>query len=245
MSRPESSAVPVLTFEKGTEILTQNQPAEYMYILMDGTVSLWRNGQRLRELKARNVFGAESIFNVSGTSPCSVRTETMCRVTRFTAGTMRERLLSVPRLAELLVSCLAIQLNDAWLQVGQSMAAREDELHFAGDIQTFGPGETIIQEGDSSTLIYRIISSDGGVEVVKGDTVLASLNDPGEFFGEMASLLKEPRTASVRSVGHTVLEVYPEEQLREILKDYPDLSLRILTSLVRRLAETSQSLSEH
>jgi CRP-like cAMP-binding protein len=237
-------SVPVVTFEKGEEILVQNRAAKYLYILMDGTVSLWRNGMRLRELRGRDVLGAEGIFNASGASPCTVRAETLCRATRFTANSMRERLLGVPRLAELVVSCLATQLNDAWLQLGHSLTSREQELHFAGDIQTFEPGQTIIREGDTNTLIYRIISSDAGVEVVKGDKVLASLSDPGEFFGEMASLLKEPRTASVRSVGHTVLEVYPEEQLREILKDYPDLSLRILTSLVRRLAETSQALSE-
>ncbi|HKK33633.1 MAG TPA: cyclic nucleotide-binding domain-containing protein [Desulfomicrobiaceae bacterium] len=236
--------VPVVTFQKGEEILVQNQVAEHLYILMDGTVSLWRNGKRLRELRARNVLGAEGIYNASGALPCTVRAETLCRATRFTANAMRERLLSVPRLAELLVSCLAVQLSNAWLQIDQSLVSREQELHFAGDIQTFEPGQTIIREGDTNTLIYRIISSDAGVEVIKGDTVLASLSDPGEFFGEMASLLKEPRTASVRSVGRTVLEVYPEEQLREILKDYPELSLRILTSLVRRLAETSQALSD-
>ena len=238
------TAVPVVTFQRGEEILVQNQVGEHLFILMDGTVSLWRNGQRLRELKARNVLGIEGMFNASGAYPCTVRAETLCRTTRFTADAMRERLLSVPRLAELVVSCLAVQLDSALQQLGQSMASREQELHFAGDIQTFKPGETIIREGDATTLIYRIISTDGGIEVLKGDKVLASLSDPGEFFGEMASLLKEPRTASVRSVGHTVLEVYPEEQLREILKDYPDLSLRILTSLVRRLAETSQALTE-
>lgn len=238
-----TAAVPVVTFQKGEEILVQNLVGGYLFVLMDGTVSLWRNGQRLRELKARNILGAECVFNASGVSPCTVRAETLCRTTRFTADAMRERLLSVPRLAEMVVSCLAVQLDSAWQQLGQSMISREQEPHFAGDIQIFGPGEVIIREGDATSLIYRIISTDGGVEVLKGDKVLALLSDPGEFFGEMASLLKEPRTASVRSAGHTVLEVYPEEQLREILKDYPDLALRILTSLVRRLAETSQALT--
>lgn len=101
-----------------------------------------------------------------------------------------------------------------------------------------------MQDGERSKEIYRIISTDKGLEVVKNGNQLAVIREPGEIFGEMACLLNEGRTAGIRSLGNSVLEVYSPEQLLAMLSDYPDFSLRLVTTLAQRLAKTSRELAE-
>jgi len=62
----------------------------------------------------------------------------------------------------------------------------------------YTPGDFIFRKGDVGTSMYFI--SKGTVEVVSEDgrNVFATLHE-GNFFGEIALLLKQPRTASIRA----------------------------------------------
>jgi len=232
----------IISFTRGQEILAEGATADYVFIILTGKVSLWREGQRLQEISAQDVIGLEGQYNRSGTYPYTAQAEAFCRVARYPVTTLSETLAHVPRLTELMLKSVAKQLDNCWLKMAQPQMDSED-TYFTGEVQTFSPGEWVINEGEDSTEFYRIISADKGLEVSKGDQVLAILKEPGEFFGEMASLLGEKRTASIKSLGMSVLEVYPAEQLIEILTDYPELSMRMIQTLVRRLAETTKALA--
>ncbi|MGA7923891.1 MAG: cyclic nucleotide-binding domain-containing protein [Thermoplasmata archaeon] len=65
-----------------------------------------------------------------------------------------------------------------------------------GDERMFRSGETIVKEGDKGPGLYLIRA--GGVEVRRSGDRIASLS-VGQFFGESALLVDEPRTADVRA----------------------------------------------
>lgn len=96
---------------------------------------------------------------------------------------------------------------------------------FKNEIYT--PGDYIIRQGEIGKEMYFI--SRGTVEVVSGDgkTVFATLRD-GAFFGEIALLFAERRTASVKALTYCDLFCLKKEDLQSVLKDYPDLEQDML-----------------
>lgn len=86
----------------------------------------------------------------------------------------------------------------------------------------YSAGDTIIQKGERGTEMY--IVSKGTVEVIKenGES-LAQLKE-GNFFGEIALLLSEPRVASVRAVTQCDLFVLSKQDFDKALHDHPDFA---------------------
>jgi NTE family protein len=103
-------------------------------------------------------------------------------------------------------------------------------------------GHAIFREGEEGDALYLIES--GQVQVVTGplddEKILAYLG-PGNFFGELALLLDEPRSATVRVVIDCEVWVLRKHDLQELLEDHPIITLQMSRELSRRLVETSRS----
>ena len=104
------------------------------------------------------------------------------------------------------------------------------------------PGQIVVSEGDLSTEMFVVIG--GELEVVKkaldGSTVRVALLGPGDWFGEMAILDVQPRSASVRALAPSLLLSMSADQLDRLLyrvapKDYSLLVMNIARELSRRL----------
>jgi CRP/FNR family transcriptional regulator len=84
----------------------------------------------------------------------------------------------------------------------------------------------------------------GRVEVRKGEKTLAELG-PGQFFGEMALLVEgAPRSADVVALEDTECLVLTRWDLRSLIQTHPDMALKMLGEMARRLSTTHQALSE-
>ncbi len=103
-------------------------------------------------------------------------------------------------------------------------------------------GQVIFSEGQEGDALYLIES--GQVQVVTGspgeEKILAYLG-PGNFFGELALLLNEPRSATVRVVIDAEVWVLRKGALQDLLEDHPIIALRMSRELSRRLVETSHT----
>ena len=107
------------------------------------------------------------------------------------------------------------------------------------DVVSFPPGTTVVEEGLLGETMFVVLS--GEAKVVKGKRRLGTVR-PGDFFGEVALLDGAPRSASV--VAETPLEairLYRRTLLR-VLEAEPQLALKILDSLVRRVRVLTRSL---
>jgi CRP-like cAMP-binding protein len=100
--------------------------------------------------------------------------------------------------------------------------------------RSFAAGERIMRRGMSGTGFYVILDGEAIVQV--GDDELNRLH-PGEFFGEISTLLGEPLTADViAQTPMRVLEI-PGPKLEAFLLSYPRVMYRILLTEARRLQE--------
>ncbi len=66
---------------------------------------------------------------------------------------------------------------------------------------------------------------------------------PGDFFGEMSLLDGGPRSATVRAETDVRLLVIVRRNFTGLLGEVPDLMLKILTTLSRRVRQLEQSLN--
>lgn len=84
---------------------------------------------------------------------------------------------------------------------------------------SFAAGDTVVDEGGPADAVYWIEA--GEVEVfrtaVDGSEVPLARLGAGRYFGELASLLRSGRTASVRAVSPTTLSVHTVESFRRRL----------------------------
>jgi CRP/FNR family cyclic AMP-dependent transcriptional regulator len=101
-------------------------------------------------------------------------------------------------------------------------------------------GEILIEEGGHGTELYFLKS--GGVEVLKGDTLITKEFEPGAVFGEMSVLLGCYSTATVKVILPSVF--YTAEKGAEFLKSNPQLSLYLATLLAMRLEAVTRYLAD-
>ncbi len=104
-------------------------------------------------------------------------------------------------------------------------------IAFFTSFRTYKPNSEIIREGDTDTSFFILIN--GEVQVVKGDSVIVNLGH-GEVFGEMAYLINEPRTTSVRSQGE-VLAMRLDPKLTDKLG--PEIREKIKDKFIAKLTD--------
>jgi len=113
------------------------------------------------------------------------------------------------------------------------------------DIETFEPGQIVIQEGTKGTSAFIVLS--GAVEVLKrtGDKeiVVATLGE-GQVFGEMGLIEDHPRSATVKAMTELRLQVISRDGFNELLQKKPAVLIPIIKSLFERLRQASDRLAE-
>lgn len=93
------------------------------------------------------------------------------------------------------------------------------------------PGERIVRRGERGDAMYFIAS--GAVEVQRDKDVIRL--GTGEFFGEMALILRRPRVADVVALSYCRLLMLPRDPFRNFLRTHPDLMQRVRRQAEERL----------
>jgi CRP-like cAMP-binding protein len=109
--------------------------------------------------------------------------------------------------------------------------------------RSFAAGEAILRDGQEGGRGFYLLLS-GAAEVRKGDIHLADFG-PGSYFGEMALLLEDtPRTANVTATADTTCLVITQWDLKALLVGHPEIGVKMMGELARRLRDTDAALSD-
>lgn len=109
-----------------------------------------------------------------------------------------------------------------------SVFSRYDEGGQKVDVEA---GTELLREGTTSGRLY--VLADGVLEVMRGDTQVALVSDPGAVFGEMSVLLDAPHTATVRAFMPST--VYAFDDAAAFLKSDPQIAFFVARLLAQRL----------
>lgn len=99
--------------------------------------------------------------------------------------------------------------------------------------------EIIAEEGSTSLGWYVLLS--GRVGVFKRDTKIAEFATRGMVFGELSSILHQPRTARLVALEPTTA-MHFDADLDQLVKEHPQVAKTMLVSLAQRLATTTDAL---
>ena len=127
-------------------------------------------------------------------------------------------------------------LEEVPLLRGASPEVLDRLADVSGEID-FSPGQPIVLQGQVGNGLYIIVA--GTARVVRGGTELARLG-PGDFFGELAVIDQNPRTASAYAEGATTCLTLASWDLLEVLERDPKLTLNLLRELVGRVRRADE-----
>jgi len=102
----------------------------------------------------------------------------------------------------------------------------------------------VVQEGEPGEALYIIL--EGSVKIssysADGREIVLSLLNKGSFFGEMALLDKQPRSANVTTMEDSRFAQVRRADLEPLLLKQPGIALKLLAEVVSRLRRTSRVL---
>jgi CRP/FNR family transcriptional regulator, cyclic AMP receptor protein len=106
----------------------------------------------------------------------------------------------------------------------------------------FPAGHVVARQGEIGTGFFIVAS--GEVRVVRDGKTLATLG-PGEFFGELSVLDRQPRIAQVVTTRPTRCLAIASWDLERVLLEHPALTLAILRELAGRLRDVTEQQHHH
>jgi len=111
--------------------------------------------------------------------------------------------------------------------------------------RSFPAGVRVFHEGDRSDACYLVRSGDLRVtrEHPDGRAIALATLGPGDLFGELAMLDGEARSASVDTLSDSELLALPAADFRRLLADHPEISVKLVAALTRRLRETNERVA--
>jgi CRP/FNR family transcriptional regulator len=132
--------------------------------------------------------------------------------------------------------------------VAMFSALAEDDLAQVADVavpRQFGGGEVVFREGDPSHACYVVRT--GRARAVREHTdgriiTLASFGR-GDIFGELAMFEDERRSATVEALEDTEAVAILGADMRRLLRVHPEIAIKLLSALGRRLRETNERLA--
>jgi CRP-like cAMP-binding protein len=107
-----------------------------------------------------------------------------------------------------------------------AIAGIADEFHWP-------EGRVIARQGEKGREFFVII--EGSADVTVDGTKVASLG-AGDFFGEMALVTEERRTATVTAVSPTRGLIIVDRAFARLLRDDPGIQAKILSAVAARAA---------
>jgi CRP/FNR family transcriptional regulator, cyclic AMP receptor protein len=111
--------------------------------------------------------------------------------------------------------------------------------------RSYRAGEVVFREGDASDTCYIVRTGNARAirEHSDGRSLTLAHFGPGDIFGELAMFDDERRSATVEAVADTEALAILGGDMRRLLRQHPEISVKLLAALGRRLRETNERLT--
>ena len=124
----------------------------------------------------------------------------------------------------------------------------EEELGYISEkmiSRHYEPGKFIFLEDSEGEQCFFVVQ--GSVKVTRlskdgREVILAMLNE-GEFFGEMALLDGESRSANVIALEQTEVLTLNRDDFLVVLHDYPQIAIQLLKEMAHRLRKSDRQIA--
>ncbi len=100
------------------------------------------------------------------------------------------------------------------------------------DSRTFFSGEIIFESGSEPDVLYVV--QEGEVQIIAGNRIIETLG-PGEIFGEMALVDKQPRSATAKAKTECKLVPIDENRFKFLVQQTPFFAVHVMRVMSKRI----------
>lgn len=121
-----------------------------------------------------------------------------------------------------------------------------EQLLRVSKLRFYDEGDIISTEGEQDNWVYILL--DGEVIISKRESKLATINNPGEVFGELTMIDNHPRSATISVENKAVclainINLVDDMQAKERYAFFPFFFLTLTNALSSRLRATDEELT--
>ena len=111
--------------------------------------------------------------------------------------------------------------------------------------RSFRAGDVVFREGDDSDTCYVVRSGRARAirEHIDGRQITLATFGPGDIFGELAMFDDERRSATVEAAEDLEVLGILGRDMRELLGRHPDIAVKLVVALGRRLRAANERLA--
>ena len=106
-------------------------------------------------------------------------------------------------------------------------------------------GTVVMVEGSIGDSLFTITS--GRVKIFMGDEdgreIILKILGPGDFFGEMSMIDRQPRSASVAALEPSTFKVLSHEAFEQCVERAPRIATMVMQALAKRLRDADRKIS--
>jgi CRP/FNR family transcriptional regulator len=109
----------------------------------------------------------------------------------------------------------------------------------------FEAGEVVFKQGDEGSTCYIVRSGRARAihEHPDGRSITLAHFAPGDIFGEMSMFDGERRSATVETTEGTEAIAILSGDMRRLVREHPDISVKLIAALGQRLRDTNERLA--
>jgi CRP/FNR family cyclic AMP-dependent transcriptional regulator len=112
--------------------------------------------------------------------------------------------------------------------------------------RVYGRNELIFSQGDAGDGLYVVEAGHVSIsrQNIEGDEVIITMQEPGEYFGELALFDQEPRSATATAVERATLLFLSRDAFRAFLEAHPRALFTCLEVVVQQLRRCTDLVDE-
>ncbi len=241
-------------FKENEYILKEGDVGQSMFIIGEGLVEINTHGAHnekiiLNRLKGGDFFGEYGLITQKPRSAnVQARTDVeVLEITRTDFDVIANQYPSIwlvleKHLKERLIKTIC-QKSSVFKHLNESDQVFLSELV---EEKKYQAGEAIFKEGDEGQAMYFIKSGKLSVSIQEGASrvEIAHLN-AGDFFGEMALISGQKRSATVRAQSEAELFVLEKENAKRLFKQNSQLTANFISAIKERNKDKAQTLEAY
>ena len=132
-------------------------------------------------------------------------------------------------------------------EIFESLTDEEAVVIAQATIEKTIPENTVfIEEETQADLAYLVVAGTGRVfrTTEDGEEITLSFVEPGDLIGEMSLIEDSTRSASIKSLQEMKVLTITKESFLKIIKEDPDIAIKILQSFSKRIRKADEKLEE-
>lgn len=109
------------------------------------------------------------------------------------------------------------------------------------EVWEYRAGQSVFREGELTYELFMLM--EGAVDIIVGEDKVASIDSSfaaGAYLGEIGSLLRTPRTATVKATAPCKFLVFPDA--RRLFEEDPEFGIKLSVTLAQRLSQSNERM---